>query len=94
MHRVFKPKQCNFDARFLIYGLDHKLSSCKHYYYALNKMQSSDWLTTNLTLDDVRLVGSNLTVVANSERISDSTRNQCQVSSNQCHPDSNALSGQ
>ena len=39
-------------------------------YYALNKMQSSDWLNTNLTLDDVRLAESNVMLVTNSKRIS------------------------
>ena len=29
-------------------------------YYALNKIMNSDWLNTNLTLDDVWLVGSNV----------------------------------
>ena len=30
------------------------------YYYALNKILNSDWLNTNLTLNDVWLVGSNV----------------------------------
>ena len=29
MRWVFKPKEFDFAARFLIYGLDEKLSSCK-----------------------------------------------------------------
>ena len=28
--RVFKPKEFDFAATFLIYSLDQKLSSCKH----------------------------------------------------------------
>ena len=47
------------------------------YYYALNKMQSSDSLNTNLALNDVMLVGSNVTLLANSKRISHSKRDQC-----------------
>ena len=31
-----------------------------HLYYALNKILNSDWLTTNLTLVDVWLEGSNV----------------------------------
>ena len=63
-------------------------------YYALNKMQGSDWLNTNLALNDVMLVGSNVTLVTNSKRISQSKRDQCQDNSNQCYPESNAMSSQ
>ena len=28
--RVFKPKEFDFAAKFFIYGLDQKLSSCEH----------------------------------------------------------------
>ena len=33
------------------------------YYYALHKMLTSDWSNTNLTLDDVWLVGGNVRLV-------------------------------
>ena len=29
---IFKPKEFVFAARFLMYGLDQKLSSCEHLY--------------------------------------------------------------
>ena len=39
-------------------------------YYALNKILSSDWLNTSLTLGDVWSVENNVRPVANSKRIS------------------------
>ena len=40
------------EARILIYS-----------YYAFNKILTSDWLNTNLILDDVWLVGGNVRLV-------------------------------
>ena len=47
------------------------------FYYALNKILSSDWLNTSITLGDIWSVGSNVRLVANSKIISRSKRDQC-----------------
>ena len=44
-------------------------NSCIRNYYAVNKILNSDWLTTNLTLDDVWLIGNNVRSVSNLKRI-------------------------